>query len=95
VAPGAVSNRAELVRAFEYLALLCLGPAARSRHHLDLADQIAGRPSADPDGQQDAAWHLARLYEQARYAPDDWPLPPADLHRARRELCLLAGVAAS
>jgi hypothetical protein len=95
VAPDRVATRAELVRAFEYLALLLLGPAARARHHLDLGEQIGAQPDMDPERRQQAAEHLARLYEQARYAPADEPLPPADLAAARRELCYLAGVAAT
>jgi hypothetical protein len=73
------------------LALLCLGPAARTRHHLELADQLGGPAGADP-ARREAARHLARLYEQARYSPDDGPLPAADLARARQELCSLGGV---
>jgi hypothetical protein len=95
VAPCAVSTRGELVRAFEYLALLCLGPAARTRHHLELAEQIGGQGGEDPAQQQArqaAARHLASLYEQARYAPDDQPLPAEEMARARRELEALAGV---
>jgi hypothetical protein len=93
VAPAAVATRRELVAAFEYLALLCLGPDARARHHLDLADRLGG--GADDPQRRRAAGELAHLYEQARYAPDDEPLTPDDLTAARRDLCLLAGVAAA
>jgi hypothetical protein len=95
VRPEAVSTRGELVRAFEHLALLCLGRAARTHHHLDLGEEIGAQPSLDPDRRQDAARTLARLYEQARYAPPADPLPDAELERARRELCYLAGVSAA
>jgi hypothetical protein len=89
VDPARVATRQDLVRAFEYLACLRLGVAALVRHHLDLAAGLGG--GAGP--RQAAADHLGRLYEQARYAPPEEPLPPADLGQARRELCLLAGVA--
>jgi hypothetical protein len=92
VRPEAVSTRDDLVRAFEHLALLCLGPTARTRHHLELGEQIGRQPAPDPDRRRDAATTLARLYEQARYAPDQEPLPPESLANARRELCYLAGV---
>jgi hypothetical protein len=36
---------------------------------------------------------LARLYERARYAPEAEPLTQQDLATARRDLCMLAGVA--
>jgi hypothetical protein len=93
VQPAAVSTREELVRAFEYLALLVLGPAARAQNHLDVAEGLGGQPALDADRRREAADHLARLYEKARYAPGDEPLPDAELAGARRELCLLAGVA--
>lgn len=92
VRPQAVATRADLVRAFEYLALLLLGPAARTRHHLDLAEQIGTCPGEDPTRRRQAAEELARLYAVARYAPDDTPLQPEDLASARRDLCYLAGV---
>jgi hypothetical protein len=95
VRPEAVSTRGELVRAFEHLALLSLGRPARTRHHLDLAEGIGAQPSLDPERRRDAAKALARLYERARYAPENDPLPDADLERARRELCYLAGVSAA
>jgi hypothetical protein len=95
VAPDAVSSREELIRAFEYLALLCLGPVARHLHHLDLASGLGGQQSPEPERRRQAADHLARLYEQARYAPGDEPLPEAELTAARRDLCYLAGVAAA
>jgi hypothetical protein len=94
VTPGAVATRHELVRAFEYLALLRLGPDARTRHHLDLADQL-GAGGEDDCARRQAAGHLARLYEQARYAPEDEPLAAEDLAAARRDLCFLAGVASA
>jgi hypothetical protein len=91
VAPGAVTTHRDLVLAFEHLALLCLGLAARSCHHLELAARLAAL-KADPR-QRQAAAELAQLYEQARYAPDAGPLTEEDLGAARRDLCLLAGVA--
>jgi hypothetical protein len=91
VPPGAVATRRDLVLSFEHLALLCLGLQARSCHHLELADRLAAL-KADPK-QRQAAADLAHLYEQARYAPDEGPLSDEDVRLARRDLCLLAGVA--
>jgi hypothetical protein len=72
---------------------LCLGPAARPCHHLELAARLGG-PTADAERRR-AAGELARLYEQARYAPEDDQLSADDLAAARRDLCLLAGVGAA
>jgi hypothetical protein len=88
VDPAHVGTRADLVRAFEHLALLRLGQDARAWNHRDIAAGL-GTDAA----QAQAADELARLYEQARYAPGDGPLPAPDLDAARRNLCLLAGVA--
>ena len=90
VSPHAVHTRAELIRAFEYLAVLLLGRAARSLNHLDIAVGLVNR---EPE-RRDAADRLAHAYEQARYAPPDEPLPEEELLAARRDLCLLAGAAA-
>ena len=94
VRPGEVSTRAELVLAFEHLALLSLGPGALTCHHLDLAQRLAELPALDNDRRREAAGTLARLYEQARYTPDNEVMPAETLACARRELCYLAGVAA-
>ena len=82
-----------MVRAFEHLALLRLGQEARTCHHLDLADRIGEQPGSDADRRRTAAHALARLYEQARYTPDEEKLPPEMMASARRELTYLAGVA--
>jgi hypothetical protein len=92
VRPEAVATRQQLVSAFEYLALLCLGPVALACNHLDLAARLGAREGTDVEMRR-AAEHLARLYEQARYAPSDEALPAEQLAAARRDLCLLAGVA--
>src|SRR5262249_10384044 len=89
--PNAVATRAELVRAFEYLALLRLGPGARNQTHRAPA---AGLGQAVAERRR-AADELATLYAHARYAPTDEPLTAADLAVARRSLCFLAGVAAA
>jgi hypothetical protein len=94
VRPGDVTTRGELVLAFEHLALLCIGPAALTCHHLELAQRMGEQPVLDGDRRREAANSLARLYEQARYTPDDEIMPPETMARARRELCYLAGVAA-
>ena len=93
--PDQVSTRGDLVRAFEHLALLCLGRDARTHHHLDLATRIGQQPSLDQDRRKEAARDLALLYEQARYTPDDEHLADEDLRRARRELSYLAGETAA
>lgn len=104
VHPAAVRTREELIRAFEYLSLLRLGPAARHWHHLAIAAGLGqfARPAVAMrgwgDGSADrrrAAEQLAFLYERARYAPPGEPLSETALTTARRDLCLLAGVSAS
>src|SRR5262249_6653769 len=95
VRPDAVATRGDLVRAFEYLALLLLGLDARHRHHLDGADRFGGRSPEPADARRRAADHLAHLYELARYAPEDEPLPESELAAARRDLSFLAGAGAA
>jgi hypothetical protein len=94
VRPEEVTTRGDLVRAFEYLALLCLGPAARTCHHLELGERIGGQPALDAERRRESATALSRIYERARYTPDQEPLPGEDLRRARRELAYLAGARA-
>lgn len=89
VPPDSVSTREDVIRAFEYLSLVQLGLEARTRHHRALAEGLGGSQAA----RQHAAAQLAGLYEQARYAPGDEPLPAPDLDAARRSLTLLAGKA--
>jgi hypothetical protein len=106
VHPARVRTRQELVQAFEHLSLLWLGPDARHRHHRDLGDQLGRQPvpvskgvpralAVAPAERQQVAAELATLYEQARYAPPSDVLPESALAAARRDLCSLAGVAAS
>jgi hypothetical protein len=93
VQPGAVRSRADLIKAFEYLAVLLLGPSARTHHHLELAEELGEQArTADPT-RSEAARTLAYLYELARYTPAEETLPPDELATARRELTFLAGAA--
>jgi hypothetical protein len=104
VDPTTIQTREELIRAFEYLSVLRLGPEARCWHHWAIGSglsQSSGpaiplnlRGNGSPE-QRRAALELASLYERARYAPPAEPLPEATLALARRDLCLLAGVALS
>lgn len=93
VAPNAVATRQDVIRAFEYLALLCLGPSAGTCHHRQLAERLAEQDSGNPARRQAAAM-LACFYEQARYAPADESLSQEELSDARHALCYLAGVTA-
>jgi hypothetical protein len=86
VDPAQVSTREELIRAFEYLSLLRFGRAARSWNHRAIEKRLSAQS-------QEAAQHLAILYERARYAPPADPLAEDEVREARRDLCLLAGVA--
>jgi hypothetical protein len=94
VLPEAVKTRAELVRAFEYLSLLLLGPVARSWNHRMIADRLA-EPGSAFARQAEAAVRLAGLYERARYAPADEVLPEPALRAARQDLSFLAGTGVS
>jgi hypothetical protein len=86
---SSLNSRQDLIRAFEQLSLVKLGPDARSWNHLHLAASLGGNETE----RRRMAHHLAFLYEQARYAPGDGPMPADALRIARRELALLAGVA--
>jgi hypothetical protein len=88
VDPRSIATRHDLVRAFEHLSLLKLGPQARHWNHLEIAAGLGGQEV----GRRIVADHLASLYEQARYAPDGEALPPESVLAARRELLFLAGV---
>lgn len=91
VRPEAIRTQEELIKAFEYLALLRLGREVTSSNHLEIAQQIADLHGHMLE-QSQAADHLADLYEKARYAPPHEAVPSEDVIAARRELCLLAGV---
>jgi hypothetical protein len=92
VNPAGVTTRGDLVKAFEYLALLLLGRQAEHFNHRTIADQLSAQPESATERQQ-AADQLAQMYEQARYAPAEETLTPDDLQRARHNLCSLAGAA--
>ena len=90
VRPERVRTRADLIKAFEYLAFLVLGLAARPRNHRDLASDLAA--SGDKPSRRSAADRLASCYERARYAPQEEALPDDELRAARIDLTYLAGV---
>jgi hypothetical protein len=50
VQPAAVRTREELIRAFEYLSLLCLGPEARHWNHRVIAEQLGEGSQAPAAG---------------------------------------------
>lgn len=85
VDPGSVSTRDQLRRAFEYLALLTLGPSAETWNHR----HIAGIWAQEAGQKRDAALGLASLYEQARYTPGPEQLSPAEADLARGSLLAL------
>lgn len=88
--PSNVRTRADVVHAFEHLALLRMGLPASNSNHLDIADELGKTVRQRP-----IAAELAQVYERARYAPDNESLSPEQIAAARRDLCLLAGVAAA
>ena len=86
VRPEAVSTRAELVRAFDYLALLTLGVGVQSWNHHAVARRWREKsPACAQTG--DA---LALLYEQARYTQGVEALTESQRDQARASLVQLA-----
>lgn len=79
-----LANGADLIRAFETLALLRHGEPARTWHHRATAAGFA----AD---ERDAADRLAGLYESTRYAPEQSEPTADQLAAARRDLARLTG----
>ncbi|MGL4424058.1 MAG: hypothetical protein ACRCZF_25610, partial [Gemmataceae bacterium] len=87
VAPAAVTDRASLIRAFEFLSVQMCGDAARVWHHRTIAAALRERiklsePVAEP---------LADVYELCRYTADTEDLPADALATARRCLAHLQG----
>jgi hypothetical protein len=86
VQPGSVSTRAELVLAFDYLALWTLGLRVKSwNHHAVATLWIEQAPACAA-----SAASLARLYEQARYTDGAEMLPEAERDLARQSLRKIA-----
>ena len=82
VDPARVATRRQLIQAFDYLAVLSLGPQARFWNHRAVARNLAAVAN-----QQTIAKELALLYEQARYTRGPEQLSPADQAAVRRYLC--------
>jgi hypothetical protein len=86
VRPDAVATRADLIRAFDYLALWTLGLAVKSWNHHAIARSWQERSAACAA----SAAALARLYEQARYTDGAESLAEAERDAARRALVQIA-----
>ena len=86
VRPEAVTTRAELVQAFDYLALLTLGLGVQSWNHHAVARQWRAQAPATTE----TALALASLYEQARYTDGVEALTDGQRDLARRSLVQLA-----
>jgi hypothetical protein len=87
--PRDIRTRQQLVQAFEYLSLRLLGPAVRS-WTADAIVRMLARRSLPVSAEQFE--RLAKLYEQARYAPEIEILSPQMLEEGRGILCRIAGV---
>lgn len=86
VRPETVSTRAELVKAFDYLALWTLGLRVQSWNHHAVASLWCEQTPTCADD----ASALANLYEQARYTDGVEPLSDKDRDVARQSLAKLA-----
>lgn len=81
---GKLTNRADVIRAFESLAILRHGEPARTWHHRATVAEF-------PNDERDAADRLANLYESVRYAPGEPEPTNEQLAAARSDLARLAG----
>ena len=89
VDPGQIATRGDLVKAFDYLAVLTFGFKARPWNHRAVARSLAERGTPLTA----AADLLASLYEEARYTEGDEALPAEQRDQARRVLTQLSGAA--
>ena len=95
VDPGQVATRAQLIQAFDYLALLLLGDQARTWNHRTIARKMTAQPALVSEAQRQAPQELAGLYEQARYTAGAEALSAPEQLAARRHLLLLSQAAAA
>jgi hypothetical protein len=102
VQPSAVASKEDLIRAFEYLSVLRIGPEARNWNHRHIAQNLGtgNRLSSRRDSQSAPVYpkeaeELASLYERARYTPPEDSLPESAFMQARHDIRLLAGVKGS
>ena len=88
IRPEDLSTTAQLIQAFEYVALLKCGFDAQTWNHRMIAEQLAQVTPLSAD----AAYRFADLYEVARYAPPSTTLTPDQFQLARGYLRRLAEV---
>jgi hypothetical protein len=82
VQPESISTRDDVIRAFEYLSVLQLGPSALTWNHVDIAFALGQRfPALSA-----SALQLGTHYEQARYAPASEAMSPASVRTAREDV---------
>jgi hypothetical protein len=84
VAPDSLASREDIIRAFEYLCVLKLGPEARAWNHRQAAKRLG------TDDRASTALHLAGLYERARYAPEAEGFSERAIMDARGDLSRMA-----
>jgi hypothetical protein len=85
VRPESIKTRDDLIRAFEYLSVLQLGPSALTWNHVDIALALGGRfPALSAN-----ALELGTHYEQARYAPPSEAMSPASVRAAQEDILRL------
>lgn len=89
VLPAAVASRADVVACFQHLSLFLFGKAAAAWNHRAVAARLAALTDADAWRRQIAV-DLAAMYEWARYAPGDEPMPQESLAEARAALAYFA-----
>jgi hypothetical protein len=80
--PRSIETPDDVIRAFEYLSVLELGPDAVTWNHVDIALAL-GRQFPTLAGN---AIQLGAHYEEARYAPPSEAMSPASVRMAREEI---------
>jgi hypothetical protein len=87
VALSAIATPADIVRSFEHLSVLKIGPEALSFNHLAIASRLSAGAGHERCA---AAQELATFYEQARYDPDALSFSTDQIRAVRHDIRLLA-----